>query len=124
METPRNLVAYISGKYRAPTIHGIHANIEAARWVAVDAWLAGMTALCPHMNSAYMDGIAPDTAFLDGDLELLRRCDLLILVPGWETSEGAKIERQEAVRRGIPTYVWETEGDAARILTMYTADHP
>jgi hypothetical protein len=39
-----------------------------------------------------MDGICPDQWFLDGDIQMLRRCDAIYMIPGWETSQGAREE--------------------------------
>jgi hypothetical protein len=42
---------------------------------------------------------------LDGDLEILRRCDAVMLTHDWRRSEGARAEYEEAVRWKIPTFV-------------------
>lgn len=124
MATPRNLVAYTAGRYRAATEDGLYQNIQLARRCAVDCWTAGLIPLAPQLNSAFMGGIASDRTFLDGTMELLRRCDLVVMLPNWRESQGAIAERQEALRLGIPVYDWETDGDAARIRAEYRAEHP
>lgn len=43
-----------------------------------------------------------DRFWLEGTLELLRRCDAVLLVPGWEKSSGTRAEIEEAERLGIP----------------------
>jgi len=92
---------FISGPYRAPTIEGIKNNIQgAARWAA-EYWKKGYAVICPHMNTALFDGICPDEVWLAGDLEILRRCDVLFAMPGWEKSEGARAEVAEAIRLGL-----------------------
>lgn len=40
----------------------------------------------------------------EATLEALRRCDAVILVPGWEESKGTVAEVAEAVRLGIPVF--------------------
>src|SRR5690349_1445104 len=74
-------VIYIAGKYRGPNAWAIEQNIRAAEEVAARVWAMGMVALCPHANSRHMDGVATDEVFLDGTMELLRRCDAVVLVP-------------------------------------------
>lgn len=95
-------VVYVAGAYRAPTVAGIRRNIEAARTVAETIWRLGHCALCPHLNSALMDGIAPDAVFLAGGLLLLRRSDAVVLVPGWRKSTGTGQERKLAIELELP----------------------
>ena len=89
-------VVYIAGNYRSNTVNGIHENIEKARKVAVQYWQYGYAVICPHTNSAYFDGICDDEIFLRGARELLRRSDIVVMLPGWESSEGAKAEYELA----------------------------
>lgn len=98
------LVAYVAGPYRASTTWKINQNIERAKKVALEVWKMGYVAICPHANTGLFDGEMPDKTWLDGDLELLRRSDFVVLVPGWETSEGTKIEADLSSRLGKPVY--------------------
>jgi hypothetical protein len=90
-------VIYIAGPYRAATPWGILRNIRAAQEVALQVWKLGAVALCPHANTALFDGEAPDDLWLDGDLELLRRSDAIVMVHGWHRSTGACAERIYAI---------------------------
>jgi hypothetical protein len=90
-------LVYIAGKYRGDVV----ANIAKARAAAVIFWAAGYGVMCPHLNSAHMDGIAPDQNFIEADLLLLAACDFIYLVPGWEESAGARIEKEFAEQHGI-----------------------
>lgn len=89
---------YIAGPYRAATPWGVEQNIRAAEDVAVRVHKAGMFAVCPHANSRHMEGIADDAHFLAGTLEMMRRCDAVLLVDGWLKSEGSCAEVNEAER--------------------------
>lgn len=95
---------YLSGPYRAPTINGIYENIQRARVLAVELWKAGYAVLCPHLNTAFMDGDVPIEAIPDGDYEMVRRCDAVVMLPGWQTSVGATQERLIAIGNGTPVY--------------------
>ncbi len=97
-------VIYIAGKYRGPNAWAIEQNIRAAEEVAARVWAMGMVALCPHANSRHMDGVATDEVFLAGTLELLRRCDAVVLVPNWRDSADARAEVEEAERLGLPVF--------------------
>lgn len=97
-------IAYISGPYRADAIWKMHANIERARQTAMEYWRKGWAVICPHLNSAFMDGIVPDDAFIEGDLAILRRLDrrdAIVMLPGWAGSEGSRYEHALAVERGL-----------------------
>jgi len=97
-------VIFISGAYRAPSAYQIGENIRLAGECALDVWQAGGIAICPHKNTALFDGARgiPDSVWLEGDLELLRRSDAMYLVPGWANSHGAIAEVVFAHRNHIP----------------------
>ena len=97
-------VIYVAGPYRAETPLKTLHNIRRAEAVALQIWQAGHVALTPHMNTRLFDGECPDEMWLAGGLELLRRCDAVMLVPGWENSAGTLIEIEEARRLGMGIY--------------------
>lgn len=94
-------IAFLSGPYRSKTHYGIHKNIQAAEDVALKYWRLGYAVICPHKNSAHFDGALPDETWLDGDIEILKRCDVIVMMRGWENSTGARAERNMAVVEGI-----------------------
>jgi len=94
-------IVYISGPYRSGSINGIHDNIEAARAEALRWWKRGHAVICPHCNTAYMDGAADDSVWLAGDIEILKRCDIIVMMKTWRRSEGAILELAEAKKAGL-----------------------
>ena len=87
------MIVYISGPYRAKTEWGVEQNIHRAMDAAAEVWAAGHVAICPHGNTAHMGGLATHDEFIAGDLEIIERCcDAMIMLEGWEDSEGAVIE--------------------------------
>lgn len=64
----------------------------------------GAACICPHLNSAQFQGAAPDDVWLAGDIEILRRCDAVILTDDWKRSSGARAEVAEAFRLFIPVF--------------------
>lgn len=101
------MLVYIAGPYRgygAGDHNGVHENIERARAAALRVWELGATALCPHMNTAHMDGAIGDERFLDGGLELLSVCDAVYCFDDRKSSKGTQREIREAVKRHIPVF--------------------
>lgn len=100
----KRLVIYIAGPYRGASESEVFANILRARDCAAEVWKAGHIAICPHLNTMLMGGMLPDERWLEGDLEILKRCDGMMLVPGWESSSGSRRETGKAISFGIPIY--------------------
>ena len=94
-------VVYVAGPYRADTVAGIRENIERARKVAETFWKLGYAVICPHLNSGLMDGIVPDADFLEGDVEILKRCDQIVMFGEWKMSAGSRNELEVAREHGL-----------------------
>lgn len=91
---------YIAGKFSAPMRDGVEANIRhAVSWAIEVAKLGGMP-VTPHANTAHPDfeTVQPYPFWIAGTMALLRRCDAILMIPGWEDSSGARGERAEASR--------------------------
>ena len=105
-------LAYVAGPYRGKSKNKIInklqviRNILAAREVAKELWRMGYAVLCPHSNTALFDGVAPDQTFLDGDLLILDRCDLIVLQGKWWDSKGTLGEIKRAKQNEMPIFEW------------------
>lgn len=97
-------VVYIAGPFRAPTAWGIAENVRAAERAGIEVARLGAMPLIPHANTANFHGELSDQFWLDGTLELLRRCDALLLIDGWVVSSGARKERAEAAELSLPIF--------------------
>lgn len=97
-------VVYVAGPFRGPNHWEVEQNVRRAEELALLAWREGFAVLCPHTNTRFFDGAAEDRVWLEGDLEMLRRCDAVLMVPGWERSRGATAERAEAIKCEIPVF--------------------
>ena len=84
-------IAYVSGPYSAKTIFGIIRNIYIAWKVARILWGNGYTVICPHANSALMNTVSNED-FIERDLGIVERCDVVFMLPNWRKSTGAVME--------------------------------
>ena len=97
-------LVYIAGKYRDKNLWGVTQNIREAERVMVAYLKMGFAVICPHKNTAYLDGSCgdgDDHIYLDMDLEMLGRCDIIVMLTNWERSEGAKKELEYARAHGL-----------------------
>ena len=107
-------VVYIAGKFRGATPWQVQQNVCAAEEAALAVWRMGLFALCPHKNTEHFDKELADV-FIEGTKEMLRRCDAVLLVPGWTASVGALGELTEARRLGLPVFGVRGECDCEEL---------
>ena len=97
-------LVYIAGPYTAPTRVETSAHVQRAREAAAEVAALGLDLfpVVPHLlGDGYEDARGPGWWYA-GTLELLRRCDAVLLLEGWHESKGARLEYQESARLGIP----------------------
>lgn len=95
-------LVYVAGPYRANNAWDIEQNIRRAETLALEVWRMGCACICPHTNTRFFQGAAPDSRWLEGDLEILRRCDAIIMTLNWQRSSGATAERNLAFDLRLP----------------------
>lgn len=103
-------VVYVAGPFRSMNANGklnawgVQQNVMRAMAMGLEVFKRGHAALIPHSNTMFFsdaDGCA-DSVWLDADIELLNRCDAVLVTPDWERSSGARAEVAHARERGIP----------------------
>lgn len=98
---------YIAGPYSAETPELIRKNVETAKVAGQEILRRGHACICPHSMTHDWDigtGL-PYEVFLETDLEILRRCDAILMLPGWSKSRGSVAEFQEAGCLGLKRYL-------------------
>ena len=102
------MILYVAGPFRAETWEGIQENIENAKKVAKELWERHHAPICPHANTDWPPescGATQDD-YLQGDILILARCDGIVMVPGYQDSEGAMKELQFAQNRDMPVWYY------------------
>jgi len=121
-------IAYISGKFRHYLPDGKldHPKMEAEvkaeqRWAGIVA-RSGCAWFGPLANTHFLQATIPDDEFIRRDLEIIRclrlGIDVLLMRPGWKTSEGAQRELAEAQERGLEV-VYGIQGE--EVVAEYLA---
>jgi hypothetical protein len=104
------MIIYLAGPIRPKGIQTLEGNIAAAKDAALTLWQMGYVVICPHANSdlpvTKSQECVEVKAWLQGDLDLLARCDAMVVLPGWETSDGTRGEIKFAKERSIPITYW------------------
>lgn len=96
------MLIYLAGKYSGD----IDRNIQNARQIAIELWEDGYYVFCPHLNTAHfeIDCRCTYENYIRGDMDILLRCDAVVMMPEWRGSEGANMEYSLAVKHNIPVF--------------------
>ena len=100
---------YIAGPY-TPADGKEETRLENIRLASESAKLLlklGHTPFCPHTMTAGWEDECSWEDFLRMDLEWLRMCDAIVLLPGWQMSRGARMEYEEALKQGL--VIWDLQ---------------
>jgi len=95
---------YIAGPCSATGFNSVEEHIAQARAAMVEVYRRGHTPFCPHTMAAGLEGDLEREVFLRTDLEWLRLCEAVLMLPGWHRSPGSVAELQEAERLGLGVY--------------------
>lgn len=96
---------YISGP--------VTGNKDAREWFGSMSYLlkrAGFGAVNPVQIMEPVAHVLDYRTILQADLELLEGCDAILMLPGWENSQGANKEYDKATRLGMKKFFVEEPG--------------
>lgn len=98
-------VVYVAGPLFGPNDWEIRRHIHRAASLGYEVAKLGAYPVIPHTNTgSVFIGTKTPEFWYEGTLELLRRCDAVILVLGWEDSKGSRAEFDEAKRLNMPVF--------------------
>ncbi len=103
MENKRMKLVYIAGPFRG-SYFVKRSNIKKARNLSIKLWEAGVPNICPHTNSGFLDSPETDKIILPADIEIMKRCDAVVVLKDWLESTGTRTELIEAYNSDIPIY--------------------
>jgi hypothetical protein len=110
-------VVYVAGKFRGAKLADVDRNISfASMFVAPIAEAGAMPVtvhLCEGVRAHDIHQENNGQWWVDATLEVLRRCDALVVIPGWQTSSGTIGEIKEAFRLGLPVFEAEWAEDVS-----------
>ena len=106
MEKSNMKVVYLAGPFRGATPWDIESNVRKIEAIGLEVAKMGGTPLMPHTQYRFFQDSLPDEFWIEATKELLRRCDCIVMCPGWQDSTGSRGEHALAVERGMPVFMW------------------
>lgn len=104
------MIIYLAGPIRPKGKRTLEDNVATAKNIALRLWKAGYAVISPHANSdlpiTLADKVVEAGKWLKGDLEIMSRCDAVVVLPDWEQSEGTRGEVVFAQERNIPVFFY------------------
>jgi hypothetical protein len=105
---------YVAGVCSSYTTIGTLTNIRKGMRLSTEVLLAGFAPFCPWFDHQFVyqlrDGEEiSKQRYQQNSMVWLSCCDAVLLVPGWENSNGTRREVVEALHLGIPVFDSLTE---------------
>ena len=117
MNKTNSVLIYVAGPFRAKSSWDVEQNIRYAERVGYKIALLGATPVIPHSMYRFFDGTMPDSFWLNATMDILRRCDAIVMCRWWMYSKGAKAEFREANIIGMPV-IYESDTDFLALVKL------
>lgn len=106
-------VVYVAAPFTADTNWGILLNVIEAKKLALSVAKFGAMPMCPHGNTESFHGTMTAEFWYKGTMELLKRCDAIVMHPNWLHSIGCKNEHDYAENNRMKIFYYDkTQGFA------------
>jgi hypothetical protein len=99
-------LVYIAGPYRAATPWLVEQNVRRAEEIGLTVATVGGMPVVPHSMCRFYDKQCSDVFWTVGTMELMRRCDIVVVAPGWQFSEGTQGELALATKLSKPLFYY------------------
>jgi nucleoside 2-deoxyribosyltransferase len=99
-----NTLVYIAGPYRTFDGWEREQNIKAAEAAMYAVAEMGLVPVCVHSMARNFDGTFTDEFWLDATMEILKRCDVVLVVGDYVDSEGTCAELAYCASNGVPFF--------------------
>ena len=113
LENADSTLIYIASPYAHSFSEVREARLEAVRYVCGQLVNQGKIVMSPlvYLGELAYRGVHPPQGWYAFDLQLLARCDelLVLQLPGWEDSKGVLVEIAGAQSRGMPIRLMSLE---------------
>lgn len=108
-------VVYVAGPFRGSSAWAVEQHVRKAEELAMAVARLGAMPLCPHTNTRFFNGTLTDDFWLDGTIELMSRCDAVVVTDDWHLSAAARAEVTRAHQLNLPVL---ENIDALRVWLM------
>jgi Domain of unknown function (DUF4406) len=107
----QDVLVYLSGPITPRNGHTVEENVHAASVVHNDLLNQGIPVFCPHFSAAVPASFTdvPYETWLELDYAIINRCTHVLMLPRWEESQGAQLEKAYAERVGKPVLLSHIE---------------
>lgn len=106
VEMVKGVLVYISGPMTAKDGRTIEQNVADGVGVYLDLLRRGIPAFSPHLSGGFPSAWSALShgAWLAYDFAVLDRCTHVLMMPRWETSLGARLEKEYAECQRLPLF--------------------
>lgn len=104
----RDIKVYVAGAYSADNVIDVLKNIGIGEEMAARLFQYGFSPFCPWHDADFIIKKPYNTFavkdFYEYSLTWLKVCDVILLLPSWQNSDGAIKEATEGKKLGIPIF--------------------
>lgn len=106
-----DVFVYISGPMTAKAGWSIEENVLVGVEMYFELLRHRIPCFCPHLSGIFPSAwtVMPHQQWLEYDCRVIDRCTHVLLLPRWETSSGARVEKAYAEAHGKPVVQSLTE---------------
>ena len=94
------MIVYLAGPMTATDKRTVADNVANALLFYHQLIRAGVCAFCPQLDALAPGAFdIPYERWMEHDFAVIERCDVVLMLPNWETSGGAKREHVYALKQ-------------------------